>query len=208
MEIWIIVPPNLHWDWFNFYWLIVHCPCIPVNPSCKKSTCVTMNTIKATRPHWLNHHPVLSLKLLQLFTGCSLIVHTGLHPSLSTSNVLKGIEFWLSSFLYPLNASPNYRRWNRMMIKELLMRNRILFANISSGIITKMNFFKSSSGQHCTGTCWRHRKEKVPNAQKYGGNDGTSLSSCCFRAFSIANYEGKDFCPQRHLPQVLLFWIH
>lgn len=46
MEIWIIGSPNFHWYWFNFDWFFVNCPCIPVNASCKESTCVAMNTIK------------------------------------------------------------------------------------------------------------------------------------------------------------------
>ena len=63
------------------------------------------------RPHWLNHQPVLLLRRLQLFTDWPLTRHAGWHPSLSTSDVLKGIAFWLSSFLKPRNPSPGQNRF-------------------------------------------------------------------------------------------------
>lgn len=62
--------------------------------------------LRLARPHWLNHQPVFSLKLLQLLIGGSWREQAGLQPSLSTSKVLKGNVSWLSSFLYPRNASP------------------------------------------------------------------------------------------------------
>lgn len=65
--------------------------------------------LRFARPHWLNHQPVFSLKLLQLFIGSSWREHSGWQPSLSISYVLKGNEFWLSSFLSPRNASPEQR---------------------------------------------------------------------------------------------------